>query len=345
MKKSKSLLTVGIPTYNRSKTLEKIILQLQKEKQPFDILVSDNNSSDNTQALVRKYQKTMHNLRYNRNEINLGFSGNILKLYELAKTRYIWFLADDDEVLPGAIDKIIQSLNKYKPVVALFNHLKVDPYGKKYEEGVNKDVLYNGINELPDYGSIIRTVFLSIIVVEKRLPFSVIKKIYNKDNVFFQITLSLYLLSNKFKFCEIASAIVFRNQSYKTGEFFKFILVDNLAAMCSFKHKFNNNIIISFYKKQIIKALKLYLSQKLGLFKFYGNPSWQTIKRIIQYYGFTSIFILSFPIIYFLVPKFIIQFIYKVQLIRIYGKSKGLVVYSQNLNRVLNFKTISAYIN
>ena len=339
IRKESITLTVAIPTYNRSQYLRKVLEQLHKEKnQSFKVIVSDNNSLDDTEIVIKKYQKIMPNLIYNKNKENIGFSGNFLKLYELAKTRYIWFLSDDEEVLTGAIDKILEALKRYRPVVALFNHLQVDVYGRKVEEGVKIDKFNN-------YRSLIRTGFLSILVIEKRLSLNAVKKIYTNDNIFFQTSLSILLLNDKFKLCEIASPVVYRNTGYKSGEFFKFIITDLWESIFIVNQRFDNSKFITEAKKQVFKALQLYLSQKLGLFKFYGRPSRKTVKRIFRYYGFTSIIILFFPIIYFLTPAFLLKFIYHFQLFRMYGKKDGLEIYKKNLNRVFKFKRTVDFIN
>lgn len=339
------LLTIAIPTYNRSDSLEQIICQLSKEKnQSFRILISDDNSSDNTTVMVKKYQKIMSNLFYAKNKTNLGFSGNIIRIYELVKTQYLWFLSDDETVLAGAIDKILQALIKYQPVVALFNHIWTDPYGRKLVYGVKKDSVYDDINKFTNYQLLMKTAFLSVLVVEKRLPLNILEKTDYKNNIFFQVTLSLFLLSNKFRFCEIASSIVNRNTCYKCGEFFKFFFIDNLEAVFLVNHKFDNKKFISLSKNQILPNLQLYLSQKLGLFKFYNAPTKETIKRIIKYYGFASILILFFPILYYLIPTFLLKFYYAIQLFRIYGYKQGIAVYNRNLNRALKNKNLTGFI-
>lgn len=340
------LLTVAIPTYNRSDSLEKIICQLSREKnQSFRILISDDNSSDNTTAMVKKYQKSMPNLFYVKNETNLGYSGNVCRIYELVKTRYLWFLSDDETVLPGAVDKIEEALVKYEPVVAVFNHIWIDPYGRKLVAGVSKDIIYDDINKLTDYQPLMRTVFLSTLVVEKRSPVDIIKQTDYKNNIFFQITLSLFLLSDKFKFCVVASPIVNRNTCYESGEFFKFYLTDNLKAISIIDHKFDNKKFISWSKSHIFTALQVYLSQKLGLFKYKGQPTKETVKTIIKYYGASSIFVFFFPILYYLIPTFLIKFLYAVQLFRIYGYKKGLEIYHKNLNRAIKNKRKTGFAN
>lgn len=343
---SKPILTVAIPTHNRIQTLNKVLDQLSREKnQAFTIQVCDNASSDGTEGVVRNLQKKMNNLRYHRNEKNLGPWGNTFNLYKFSKTKYIWFLSDDEEIIPGAIGKILLALNKYQPAVALFNHIKIDPYGRRLVDGVPSDTFYDDINKLKDYGKLLRAGFLSIIILEKRISPNTIKEKYIKDNYFFQMTLVLLVLGDRFKFCEIATPIVFRNTGYVSGEFFKFIITDLLESVFIINPKFDNKKFIENAKKQIFKALMLYLSQKLGLFMFHGKLSKITVKRIFKYYGLTSLFILSFPIIGYLIPGFMLKFVYKFQLQRIHGKKRGIMIYRQNLDRSLRFNRNSGHIS
>lgn len=344
-KKSKPILTVAIPTYNRPQSLKKILSQLHKEKnQAFQIVVSDDSFLDDVESLVRKYQGSMSNLDYYRNENDHGYSRNILRLYELAKTRYIWFLSDDEEVLPGAIDKILEALNKYQPVVALFNHINIDPYERKLIDGVPKDILYNNPKQLIDYVPFMRTCFISILVVEKRLPMDLVRKIHDDNNIFTQLSLSVLLLSDKFKLCEIATPIILRNANFESGEFFKFFFTDWLDAVFIIKHKFDNDKFIKWGKKEIPNVFQLYLSQKIGLFKCNGSPRVDTIKKIIQYYGIYSIIILLFPILYYLVPTVLLNFFYRLKLSRIYGDKRARSIYNKNLNRATKIKSTSGFI-
>lgn len=332
----KPLLTVAIPTYNRSRTLEKILTELRSQaSDDFVVLVSDDASPDNTGEMVKTFQQTMPNLVYHRNEQNLGFSGNVCKIYEIAETRYVWFLCDDDTVLEGAVKGMIESLRNYEPTVAVYNCFWVNPLGQKLMAGPEKDIVYDDIEKMKDYQPLMRTTFLSILVVEKSLGAEEIKKTNYKDNIFFQVSLSLYLLSAKFHFCEIALPVLQRNVGYKYGEFFKFYLIDQLKAVFAIKHCFDNKKFVRWAKKRLPEALLLYLSQKLGLFKYNGRPTFDTVKKVIKYYGISSIFVFLFPVIYFLTPRPLADFFYKQKLAKIHGKEKAETVYKQNIDRVL----------
>ncbi len=342
---NKPLLTVAIPTYNRSNTLKKVLNQLSKEKnQSFQIIVSDDSSSDDTEIMVKKYQKSLQNLSYHKNEVNLGHSGNILKLYDLAKTRYIWFLSDDEIVLPGAIEKIIKSITKYKPVVAFFNHVGIDSYQREFVYGAGKDKVYKKVSQLKDYGVILRACFISVLLIEKRLPIAIVKRAFQRKNIFSQLSLSIMLLNDKFKLCEFATPVVFRNSTYESGEFFKFLFTDFLDAAFFVNSKLEKKEFVKCGRKELLSNLQLFLSQKIGLYKYNDRPSLSTIKKIIKYYGIYSPLILLFPVIYFLIPAAILKFMYRNRLIRMHGRKIGLNIYKNNLNRVFKIKPTSGFV-
>jgi len=281
------LLTVAIPTYNRPETLQKTLDTLKAENpELFFVLVSDDSSTDSVEELVRSYQKEMPNLIYSRNPENLGFSGNVSQLYELTTTRYVWFLCDDDTVYQGAIPKIIQSLEKHEPVVAIFNCTWKDSYGRHSVTGVPEDRIHTDPDDSKIYNVLMRLTFLSIIVVEKKLPIEPITQHPSyKDNVFVQLTLGLYLLSDKFKLCEFASIIIHRNVGFKYGEFLKFSLLDPLKAVHLISHKFDNRKFTRWMIKHLPINFQLFLSQKMGLFIFNGSPTRSTLNLLRHYYG------------------------------------------------------------
>lgn len=333
---SKPLLTVAIPTYNRPETLQRTLNILKAESaEKFTILVSDDSSTDGVEKLVQTYQQSMSNLRYSKNPANLGFSRNVARLYEIADTRYVWFLCDDDSVNPGAIDSINKALVKYEPVVAIFNCTWGDSFGRNMTAGVTEDRLYTDFESFDRYDVLMRLTFLSIVVVEKTLP---IEPISNdpacKDNVFVQVTLGLYLLSDKFRLCEVASTILHRNVGFKYGEFFKFILLDPLKAVYLMPHKFENRKFIRWMVNQLPSALQLFLSQKIGLFSYTGKPTKATLRKVMEFYGLYGVPIILLRVLCYFMPSPLIRAAYLLKLIHIHGGfKKGVSVYQQLVDR------------
>jgi len=107
------LLSICILTYNRAsylkENLEAFIEQLAVHNIP--IYVSDNCSTDNTNEVVEGCREKYPYIFYNRNEANLGFDGNAIKVVEMAETKYCWLFGDDDRIKKGAIDKVLNVLD------------------------------------------------------------------------------------------------------------------------------------------------------------------------------------------------------------------------------------------
>lgn len=111
-------LSLCIPTYNRARfigeTIQSIIAQATDE---VEIVVSDNGSDDNTEELIRGYQKIFPRIRYFRWDSNVGADRNFLKVIELATGDYCWFMGSDDRIESGALQHILSQL-AYHPGIA-----------------------------------------------------------------------------------------------------------------------------------------------------------------------------------------------------------------------------------
>ena len=106
------LISVCIPTYNRSKNLldclNSLLLQTNKN---FEICISDNGSKEDTEKLIEPYKEKL-NIRFSRNKENLGAALNFLKVASMSKSDFIWFLGDDDLLVPDAIENLTNLINK-----------------------------------------------------------------------------------------------------------------------------------------------------------------------------------------------------------------------------------------
>jgi abequosyltransferase len=112
------LLTIAVPTYNRSATLDQLLQslapQLQDESR-IELLISDNASPDDTPQLIEEFEQCGHVVQYVRNTINIGPDGNFAQCFELARGRFFLLLSDDDLLVPGALAKILHLLEAYDP--------------------------------------------------------------------------------------------------------------------------------------------------------------------------------------------------------------------------------------
>jgi len=113
-------LSICIPTHNRARfigeTLQSIVSQANDR---VEIVVSDNASEDNTEEIVRSYQKIFPRLVYSRNETNIGADKNYLRSIELGKGDYCWFMGSDDIIEPGGIKRALEILDTNKDLAGI----------------------------------------------------------------------------------------------------------------------------------------------------------------------------------------------------------------------------------
>lgn len=92
---SRVKISIVIPTFNRADLIEQTLRSVASQtRKPFEVIVVDNASTDNTPSIVYKYRK--FGIKYHRNEINLGMVGNYNKCVELVKGNFVSFLHSDD---------------------------------------------------------------------------------------------------------------------------------------------------------------------------------------------------------------------------------------------------------
>jgi abequosyltransferase len=116
-------LTIAIPTYNRQVKARRICEQLMEQTKSvpgINILVVDNHSIPAVYDTTT--HKVPHGIIYKRNHANIGLSGNIIRCIELCETEYLWYLCDDDELLPNFLDIILDALSRNVDFVNFSSH-------------------------------------------------------------------------------------------------------------------------------------------------------------------------------------------------------------------------------
>jgi glycosyl transferase family 2 len=104
-------ITVGIPTFNRADLLSQAIASVLEQTYPnFRLIVSDNASTDETQALVASVSDPR--LEYVRAETNIGMIGNFNRVIELAETEFLMLLPDDDRLYPDYLGAVVDVLER-----------------------------------------------------------------------------------------------------------------------------------------------------------------------------------------------------------------------------------------
>ena len=129
---SNPLVSVCIPTYRGAAFLAAAIDSvLNQTYQHFEIWILDDNSPDDTQAIVSRY--TDSRITYIRNEKNLGPQGNWNRCLEVAQGKYFKLLPHDDVLAIDCLEKQVAVLEDDEDgqIALVFGSREIiDPEGK-----------------------------------------------------------------------------------------------------------------------------------------------------------------------------------------------------------------------
>ena len=144
MSSNKPRVSIGMPVYNGEKfvreTLESILAQTFAD---FELIISDNASTDKTEKICREYAAGDRRIRYYRNAQNRGAAWNYNRVFELSSGEYFKWIAHDDLNAPDFIAKCVEVLDRDNSVVLCHSKVKIiDEQGnflQTYNVNLNTD--------------------------------------------------------------------------------------------------------------------------------------------------------------------------------------------------------------
>ena len=157
------LLTIGIPTYNRASKLKNLLTvvnsQISKISNPkIELIISNNNSKDRTKEIIEKFKFSDKVLikRLNQKK-NIGPDANVDALFKSSSGLYTWILADDDELMDGAIKEIYDVTGSYDNYKFIFINYLISNGNKNinssYTSHDNKEEESINLLEIIDYAN------------------------------------------------------------------------------------------------------------------------------------------------------------------------------------------------
>jgi len=117
----KLLLSICIPTYNRKEGLIRQLKCIERQNCKVPIVISDNASNYDVEKLIKETFNDQFAswITVTRRIYNCGGDYNITSCFLQVKTRWMWLLSDDDEVLPDSLRRILELINLYPDAIAL----------------------------------------------------------------------------------------------------------------------------------------------------------------------------------------------------------------------------------
>jgi glycosyltransferase involved in cell wall biosynthesis len=128
--------SIGLPVYNGAEflaeTLDSLLAQTFTD---FELIISDNASTDGTGDICRAYAERDPRIRYLRNRENLGAAANYNRVFELSSAEYFKWAAADDLCAPEFLERCVQVLDQDVSVVLCYSRTRaIDEQGNAIED-------------------------------------------------------------------------------------------------------------------------------------------------------------------------------------------------------------------
>jgi glycosyltransferase involved in cell wall biosynthesis len=127
-------LSVGLAVYNGEDYLrEAIDSVLAQSFRDFELIISDNASTDTTPEICAEYAARDPRIRYSRNPKNIGGANNENLTFELSRGKYFRLAAHDDVCAPTLFERCIEVLDREPDVVLAFTRIvHIDAAGNEH---------------------------------------------------------------------------------------------------------------------------------------------------------------------------------------------------------------------
>ena len=138
-----AVVSVGIPVYNGEKYLAATLDSLLAQSlQDFEIVISDNASTDRTAEICRSYQNKDQRVRYFRSEQNAGAAWNHNRVFELSRAPLLKWAACDDLHEPLFLERCVAALHDDPGIVLSHTYVKmIDERGETLRFDPERDCL------------------------------------------------------------------------------------------------------------------------------------------------------------------------------------------------------------
>ncbi len=128
--------SIGMPAYNAANYIaEAIDSLLAQTYTDFELIISDNASTDDTELICLSYAERDSRIRYHRQEENQGAFWNFHRVLELARGKYFKWAPHDDTCAPTLLERCVDVLDDDPEIVLCYTHgAKIDQFGQRMTE-------------------------------------------------------------------------------------------------------------------------------------------------------------------------------------------------------------------
>jgi glycosyltransferase involved in cell wall biosynthesis len=152
-------ITVGVPVYNGEKFIQKCLDSVLKQtRKDFELIISDNASTDSTPNICKDYQKKDNRVKCIFQKSNFGALNNFKELIENANGEYFLLMAVDNTLSPTFLEKCAEILDSSLNVIGCTSKVAIDG---QYVDQFKKEKMilkkigleFRALNTIPILGS------------------------------------------------------------------------------------------------------------------------------------------------------------------------------------------------
>jgi glycosyltransferase involved in cell wall biosynthesis len=138
-------LGIGMPVYNGARWIQESVEYLLNQSfGDFELIISDNASTDDTETICRALAARDRRVRYHRNSENIGVFQNYDRVFELSSAPYFKWASCNDVCLDGFLEKCVAVLDARREVVLAYPRailIFAPPgeaeYAEEYDDNLN----------------------------------------------------------------------------------------------------------------------------------------------------------------------------------------------------------------
>ncbi len=113
--------SIGLTVYNSERYLADGLESLLNQRfEDFELIISDNASTDGTEDICLRYAARDDRIRYVRNRLNVGIVGNFNQAFRLSSGEFFKWAAYDDICGPNLLGRCVEVLDRDPGVVLVY---------------------------------------------------------------------------------------------------------------------------------------------------------------------------------------------------------------------------------
>ena len=239
----KVILSIFVPCFNEEDSIFKTLSNIKKgiKNIPYEILISNDASTDNTLKKIEKFQKknSKIKIRIFSNKKNKGLGYNFWAIAKKASGKYYMIVFGDGALPPSELNKIVKKIGKADIILSYFTDLRGN--------------LRKTLSKL--------FVFLINLIILKKI------KYFNSDNIYLLSDVkSIKKGGSGFAYqAELISELIKKNKTFIEVKIKPYFNSKRSLSEVSSAFKFNN--IVSVIKS----IIHIFFSQIIYLFKNKSN--------------------------------------------------------------------------